>query len=124
MRAHLATAGWALLTGLGLLAPEPQLARAGTPPEWLPPVAHLGLFVGMAWLLCRSLGAMGGGPLRRRQAAAAFAIAVLYGLLLEVGQLGIEGRDFDWWDLVANGIGALAGVVVAALLARSSDRSG
>ncbi len=39
-------------------------------------------------------------------------IAIVYGLLLELYQLQVPGRDFQWYDILAN----CAGVVIAALI--------
>jgi VanZ family protein len=36
-----------------------------------------------------------------------------YGLIMEVGQLYVPGRSFDWWDGVYNGLGGLAGSILS-----------
>lgn len=122
LKAHLATVSWSVVTAIGLLAPGTALARVGRPPDWVPSVVHFLLFLGMALLLFHSLAAARGGTLERRHLAIAFGIALLYGVVLEAAQLGIEGREFDWRDLVVNGSGALAGVVGVRIAAGAGTR--
>lgn len=47
----------------------------------------------------------------------AFAIAVLYGLSDETHQLFVPGREFSFFDLLADGAGAAFGIFVATRLA-------
>ncbi len=115
MRAHLPTLLWAVLIAVGLLMPESELARVGPLPEWAPSTAHLFLFLVLAFLLYRSLRA----ALWRRPALAALLLTVLYGLVLELAQIGIAGRAFEWRDLAVNGLGSLAGVAGARIAASS-----
>ena len=49
---------------------------------------------------------------RRRSAIAAAAGMALLGAVLEVCQLGIPGRAFEWSDMAANALGAMAGLLV------------
>ena len=53
-------------------------------------------------------------PRLRLIASACYAAAVvmIYGLFLELYQIGVPGRDFQWYDILAN----CAGVVIAALI--------
>lgn len=73
--------------------------------------AHAGVFVGLAL------------PLRRwwqaadipRSLAGTFAVALAYGALIEWLQLTMAlGRHGEWSDLLSDGLGALAGAVLAA----------
>jgi VanZ family protein len=45
-----------------------------------------------------------------------FLITLFYGLFDEVHQIFIPGRYFDWWDLVADAIGSLIGILLAKLI--------
>ena len=104
---HLATAGWALLTVILLLAPN----GAGELPEWAEwieahggdKVVHSLLFLVQAWLVNRSLSVLG---LVRRAALRGAVLAALFGCVLEIIQLGIPGRSATLGDLVANISGA------------------
>ena len=115
---------WAAAIAVLLATPLPPeqedylpgwLARLLGP--WADDVAHGALFFGMAYLL---LGAIGG---RRFRLGLAFVVAVAYGALTEWLQQRIAGRTASWGDLVADAIGALAGVFVAIALERVRERS-
>jgi len=45
-----------------------------------------------------------------------FLIVLFYGLFDEVHQIFIPGRFFDWWDLVANGVGSLLGIILVKVI--------
>jgi VanZ family protein len=47
----------------------------------------------------------------------AAVVALGWGLLLEVAQGLLGYRSFEWWDVVADGLGALLGAVIAARIA-------
>ena len=107
---------WALLIAALLLVPLPPeqedylpgwLARSLGP--WSDDLAHGALFFGFAYLL---LGAMGA---RRHRKAPAFLVAVGYGALTEWLQPRLSGRTGEWTDLLADALGALAGVLAVAL---------
>lgn len=55
------------------------------------------------------------GKLRALRAAVGLA---LYGAMIEVGQLFVPARSFEWGDIFANSTGAFAGLLVSMLLAR------
>ena len=42
---------------------------------------------------------------------AVVTFGVLYGLLLEIGQIYVPGREFSWPDLGANSLGSIAGAL-------------
>jgi VanZ family protein len=46
------------------------------------------------------------------------ALATLYGGLMELGQMLVAGRSASWGDLLADGLGALAGVLFLLTLRR------
>jgi VanZ family protein len=49
----------------------------------------------------------------------AFLIAVLYGIVIEYAQLPVPGRSGgDWWDILANGLGAAFAVLLLHWLRR------
>ena len=45
-----------------------------------------------------------------------FLITLFYGIFDEIHQIFIPGRYFDWWDLVADAIGGLLGIVLVKIL--------
>ena len=66
-------------------------------------IAYLGLTLLFFW------------SLRRRHLSGfflAFLLSFLYGFLLEVAQIWVPGRSFSGGDLLANFLGAMAGVAV------------
>jgi len=109
LASHLPTLLWSALVALLLLtsgdlgAPvRPWLASLGVPGA--DKVIHGGLFFVEAVCLWRSLRAAGVGPGAASWGAALGA--AVFGLVLEVAQLAVEGRFLETGDLVANAIGA------------------
>lgn len=43
-------------------------------------------------------------------------LVVMYGLLMELGQLFVPGRTFSWLDLLANTLGAVLGFILFRIL--------
>jgi len=90
-------------------------------PEWLVRFAELGgdkLVHGVLFFVQAAAVAWtmrGAGPSRHWTAA---VTAALYGLVLEFGQLGVEGRGWDVADVVANAAGAGLWAVLQAFRAR------
>lgn len=54
-------------------------------------------------------------PSKVRALGAAISLAI-YGALLEVGQLFVPARSFEWGDIFANSTGAFAGLLVSLLV--------
>ena len=103
-----AGAGW-LLSAVLLLAPGSE----GTSlPDWLHPwvaggvdkVVHGVLFIALGALTVRAAGP------RRRWAVLAACLA--WGLLTEWAQSGIPERSPEGLDVLANGLGSVAGVLL------------
>jgi VanZ family protein len=78
-----------------------------------------GFLVGRALASGRGLGWAGVWAL-------SFLLATLYGVTDEVHQSFVPGRNPDWRDVVADGLGALlgAGVTIAVAHLRSRGRHG
>ncbi len=95
---------WSLVVAVLLLAPGDDLAISERW-DWLDKPAHAALFAVQAALLASALGA----ERRRGRELAAALVSGLYAALLELAQLWVPGRGFDFWDLVADaaGIGAV-----------------
>ena len=72
---------------------------------------HSAAYALMGWLVCRALA----GTRLKRPAARlyllALVITVVYGLSDEWHQSFVPGRTADGWDLMADALGALLGVV-------------
>ncbi|PMR68035.1 VanZ family protein [Halomonas heilongjiangensis] len=50
----------------------------------------------------------------------AFAVAVLYGIVIEYAQIPVPGRSGgDWYDILANGLGAASAALVLHALRRA-----
>jgi VanZ family protein len=123
-RARLLAAVWAAVIAAFLLVPLPP-EQEDYLPHWLArllgggadALVHGVLFFAFAYFL---LGALGGRHWRK---SLAFVLAVAYGALTEWLQPRVSGRSSEWTDLVADAVGALAGVAVVALLERARNRS-
>lgn len=59
--------------------------------------------------------------LSRLRMPVALLVVVGWGLVLELSQGLLGYRSFEWWDLVADGVGAIAGVVVTARILAEVD---
>lgn len=68
--------------------------------KWLHGLAYAALAVALAYALAE-WDATAAAPV-------VFGVAMAFGLGVEVLQAAIPYRDFSWWDLLANGIGAVA----------------
>lgn len=75
---------------------------------------HAGAFLGLEVLVEWAL--YGRDPSVRRRIAVGASIGV--GATLELVQAGLPYRSSDFWDLVADSVGALLGAIGVALLAR------
>ena len=81
---------------------------------------HLSVYAVLAALAWWALGGLVRSP--RQRMAAAFCIAILYGLSDEWHQSFVPGRTPDAWDLVVDAIGAMIGIAVATGLTRRGGR--
>jgi hypothetical protein len=54
----------------------------------------------------------GSGPFTIHLFLVGLALCTLFGLLDELYQISIPGRDFEWVDVLANGLGSAAGLGV------------
>ncbi len=54
--------------------------------------------------------------LSRKSFVFSFIIVSFYGFFDEVHQIFIPGRMFDWWDLVADMLGALLGILIVKII--------
>lgn len=105
-RRHLPALTWSLVLLVLFTAPGEDLPDPGLW-DWLDKPLHGLAFAVHCALLARSLAGPG-----ERALAMPMVLSGLYGLLLELVQIGIPGRSWDWWDLLADFIG----IAVAALL--------
>ena len=105
---HWPAAIWSLIVAFLLLSPG---GSDGPTPEWLQwlsdhgsdKVVHALLFFIQASVLARSLRRVGSSA----GSWTPVALAALYGLVLEVAQMGIAGRGWEVTDVAANTAGAL-----------------
>ena len=97
---------WAGLCAWLLLTPGRGLPPG---PAWTDKAGHFVLFLIQGWLLFRGLRNAG----RLWPAVGAAATTVLYASVLEVAQLWVPGRSWEWADLLAGAAGGLVAVVVA-----------
>ena len=94
---------WAGFLFAASSVPGAQLPSGGIP--HLDKALHAIAYALLAWLVARA-----GRATTRGALALAAAAAVLYGVSDELHQRFTPGRDADVWDLVADAVGAVAGV--------------
>lgn len=123
-RAGVRAGGWAVVVAIALWSPGGGAPSRWPWSEWLRALSeagadklvHAALFAVQAWLLC---GSRRGGW---RWFATCFTLASGYGVVTELGQLHVPGRDAGVADALANAAGAAVGVALYARSGRS--RSG
>lgn len=100
---------WLLFVTYLLCIPGKSIASAHLPHfEGADKVAHIVLFGVLAWLLVRPfLHSLSAAPKWWIIAG----VVSIYGLAMELVQLYfIPQRDFDWWDVAADSMGAFSAV--------------
>jgi VanZ family protein len=95
--------------------PNPYPSR-GEPEHW-DKLAHFGLYAVLAGLALRVLSLRKAGWHPFIRCAAVLACVTAFGLLDEFTQ-PFTGRDFDWFDWLADAVGALSGTLAYELLRR------
>ena len=78
---------------------------------WSDKVYHAGAFAGLSYLLCWALPTRPGAHARLQQLTLAGLIAASYGCIDEFTQQFIPGRCCDIWDVAADCVGAVIGLV-------------
>ncbi|MCF6268848.1 MAG: VanZ family protein [Melioribacteraceae bacterium] len=78
---------------------------------------HFGAYLVLAFLLNFTLYIQKKFPLLSKKSMLfTFLITTFYGIIDEVHQIFIPGRAFDWWDLVADGLGSLIGILLVKVI--------
>ena len=72
-------------------------------------IVHFGIFGVLGFLITYE---------KRRADIPTWLICTLYGAAIEVIQLFLPWRSFEWEDMLADSLGALAGILVAKYLIR------
>ena len=98
---------WVILIAAGSLAPPSHLPKVDV--ANIDKVWHALVYLVFGALLLR--GWVREGPIRPGGVALIVTIATVWGLYLEMFQTLTPMRTFDWRDVVANGLGAIVGVV-------------
>ena len=80
-------------------------------------IKHFGAYFVLAILLNFTLYVQNRFPLLSKKSFYfAFLFTLMYGIIDEVHQIFIPGRSFDWWDLVADVVGSLLGILFVKLV--------
>jgi len=83
------------------------------PPDWgisVDKLGHFGLFA--IWSILLLFAYSHKNPqYSLKNLLSIVTFGVLYGLLLETGQLWVPGREFSWPDMAANSSGSLLGAL-------------
>ncbi|HLR38372.1 MAG TPA: VanZ family protein [Chitinophagaceae bacterium] len=77
-------------------------------------MVHCGIFAGFVLLWSMLFRRLKGKEKQIVYMARAILIAIVFGLIIELlqGEITSIHRDFDWWDLVADIIGAFLGAAI------------
>lgn len=87
-------------------------------------IKHFGAYFVLAFLLNFTLIIQKKYPfLAKNSILFTFLITLFYGLFDEIHQIFIPGRYFDWWDLVADAVGGLLGIVLVKIFMYFIDES-
>ena len=82
-------------------------------------LVHTVMYLGLALLVCWSMHA----EVKHKWYGLVTIFAILWGVLMEFFQLNMHlGRSFDFFDILANSLGAIIGVAIYSLLARAKPR--
>ena len=111
---HFQAGSFALILGVVLLLPGGAMPPVPTF-DWFDKAAHFGAFLCLTVLTARSFRAL---PLPPRPVLSAALITLAYAVSLELLQGLIPGRLVDVWDLVANGLGIVAGFLLQTMAHR------
>jgi VanZ family protein len=104
---------FAIFIGGGPGVPQPSIEGLYVP---LDKIDHLVAFCGLQVLCFRALRYELPGRTRRRMLWLAALVSVLFGILLELYQLGLPDRSAEVADAVADAIGAVVGATVLGFL--------
>jgi VanZ family protein len=86
-------------------------------------LAHMSVFFVFCWFSRRALFFQTTLPiLKRWSLVCAFFLTCLYGYLDEVHQLYVPGRAYDYYDMLADAIGALLFIILFSVLVRRKDK--
>jgi VanZ family protein len=86
-------------------------------------LAHMSVFFVFCWFSRRALFFQTALPiLKRWSLVCAFLLTCLYGYFDEVHQLYVQGRTYDYFDMLADAIGALLFVILFTILDRRKDK--
>ena len=101
------------------LAPLPTGAYRAINIPGFDKAVHVGLFGGLALLLCWAFNSAA-----RPRAVVIVGLASAMAGLIEVVQGLLPYRSAEWWDLLAGVAGALAGALLAAAIASRASGPG
>ena len=81
-------------------------------------IVHFCMYLGFSWLLCWTLHVESKPKLNYY----IIIFTIGWGLLMEIFQLEMHlGRAFEWFDVLANGIGAMTGTVLFNIMANERN---
>jgi len=117
-------AGWTLVIFWATLTPSDSLPDSGLFEfPYFDKVAHLGLFLVFAFLLCGALWYRGGAFLRKiPKFSVTMLMVLLLSIFIEFTQKMIPGRDYEILDILANLTGALIGFLAFELKLKKFSR--
>ena len=104
-----AAVAWTLLIFILLIVPEGNLSKRGfLGIPHLDKLAHAIVFFLLVVLWYRALAPARAGNQTKALALGLAQASFLYGMNMELVQALFTTRAFEWWDIVADGIGAYA----------------
>jgi VanZ family protein len=85
-------------------------------------LAHVSIYFVFCWFSRRALFFQTGSSfLKRWSLPSAFFLTCLYGYLDEVHQLFVPGRTYDYFDMLADAVGAILFVIIYLLAKRQKE---
>lgn len=106
--------GWLIVTTFLLTLPGTAFPKENWLDKiWVDKWVHIGLFAIMVWLWCRSMPYWGVKDSRLKNVFLILALlSFAYGIGMEfVQRYLVVNRSFDTGDIIADGIGALVGLI-------------
>ncbi|MDN5203583.1 VanZ family protein [Fulvivirgaceae bacterium BMA10] len=109
---------WVLLIAILTLTPGNSVPDVGF---WYFPhmdkVVHLGIFAVLVFLMIRGLRKQSSFPgIQKRAIGASILISLIYGVLIELIQIFVPFRSFEFEDVIANAVGCGTGYLVTNLV--------
>lgn len=108
---HLFAISWGIFTTIVSLIPSDNIPLPKKWNEWdLDNFVHAFIFAVLTFLLIKGFkDSVKKNYFKKYDSLISIVISIIYGIILELIQIGIPGRGFEFTDIISNSIGSLAG---------------